>query len=244
MAFVRLSQTIEDGAGFDWDIQSDGRINDGENDAFDGAFDWRDFGSVSVAETTDAGLELPRTIDVFDELILERAIFVSPTSNWIRYFDTVTNFGASTITYEYDLTFDFGTDGSTAVATSSGDTIVSGLDQWLAVSSNDPANTDTLAGVLFGDGTLAPDLSFSFDDLSLTYSVTLAPGQSASFLTFGVQDNVASGVETRLESLSNPGFSALSGLDGVDLDQIVNWDFANHTLDLTGQPTHKTRSTV
>ncbi|MEM1387854.1 MAG: VWA domain-containing protein [Pseudomonadota bacterium] len=233
MSFVRLTQVLEDGNGFDWDVQTDGRIQDGENDAFDDAFDWTSLSSVSFAQRDGTTLSLPETFNT-SGLVFKREITVPSNEAWARFFDTVTNVSNQALTYTYTLSNRFGQDGSTVFTTSTGDAVLSAQDTWVAVSSSDPNDTNTQSGVLFGDGTLAPSLSFVSDRFTLSYDITLAPGESASFLNFGVQANSGGAVSNTLNTLEQLGFDALDGLDGVQLSQIVTWDLPDFALDIIG----------
>ena len=234
MNYVQLSVTAEDAFGFDWDINRDGSIRDGENDAFDTAFDWNRMGSVDLAIQSGNSFELLPYFDSYNQTLMSRLITVSDTGPWVRYVDTVQNVSDRAVAYTYELRFDFGQDGSTVLNTSSGDTLLDISDTWISVSSSNVNATNTNSGILFGDGSLVPSLSFSYDDFTLEQTVTLAPGEKASFLSFGVQGNQSADVLAVLGDLEDLGFTALDGLDGDILDNLVNWNLDNHALDLEG----------
>lgn len=234
MTLVSLSTSLFDGLGFEWDVQTDGRIFDGQDDAFDGAFDWIGYSSSSYALQVGNDLELERYFASFSDLIYDRKVTVSDSDNWIRYFDTITNNAAAAISYTFELRFNFGQGTTVLYNTSSGDGVFDVSDTWFSVSSSDPSNTDTKSGILFGDGSLLPALSQSSDTVDVEYTVTLGAGESLSFLTFGTQDTTVAGVESTLLDLADLDFDALDGLTGQQIEQIVNWDIPSLALTLTG----------
>ena len=53
-----LGVTLFDASGFRWDIQTDGNINDGTSDAYDGGLRHTNFPSFSSAQTEENGREI------------------------------------------------------------------------------------------------------------------------------------------------------------------------------------------
>lgn len=233
--FVTTTYTLVDGAGFEWDVSTDGSISDGENNAFDGAFDFVGFFASSTYELQDSGQSLVSFPDVNSTTVTQREVFVSPDSGFARFFDTITNTSSSPITFSYSLDSNFGTNGFTVADTQSGDAVVTRDDKWVVItSSSDPAITKS--GILFTNKTSkGPDsLVLNFDNLDADYTVTIQPGESVSFLSFGVQGTKKSVIKDTLKWLEDLPARALEGLTAEQLDQVVNFKIPSADQNVIG----------
>jgi len=106
MSGDRMSQTVPitlvDGQGFLWDIQGDGRIRDGTDDAFDSGLDSPDLRFVTGVTTEMSGRQVvlsPGTAASNPNIVLERRVYVPETEGWARFIDTATNTSDQPITY-------------------------------------------------------------------------------------------------------------------------------------------------
>ncbi|WP_371158001.1 calcium-binding protein [Jannaschia sp. 2305UL9-9] len=229
MTTIPLNTTLRDGNNFIWDIQSDGVISNGTNDAFDGGFRLgfaRGFFSTAEGEDGDRELAIgPFTGTGAPDIQITRKIHVSDDAGFARFLDSVTNTGDTTVTYTYQTRTNLGSDSRTnTVDTSDGDQLFSPEDFWI-VTDDEPNRWDPAVAHVFGNGGgLAPTTAtLSRDNLAYTFALTLAPGETRSILQFGVQDfDPDTAVETaeRLSSL----VEGLGGLSQEELDQIVNFD--------------------
>lgn len=232
--FVSATHSVTDGAGFIWDIRSDGAIYDGTNDAFDIGVDFTQLGSsyYLIAENSHT-FSTVGSVN-YSGFYTQRQIYVSQTDGYARFLDTVTNATNTTKTFTFDLRTDFGSDGAITSDTASGDSAVTSEDNW--VTTYDSSGTATPAGLLFTNdaGNNAGELSLSYDDLTYQFTITLAPGETASFLTFVSQGDSSGDVSATLSELENLPLGSLEGLSAEQINSIVNWDLPSRNLNLEG----------
>ncbi|MEM6312273.1 MAG: hypothetical protein AAF754_19800, partial [Pseudomonadota bacterium] len=156
---LSLPHTFTDGAGFTWDIQSDGRIRNGSADAFDAGMDLVDLRTVSSAGIDMDGRQLTLSAGPAvsnSNVSLERRIYVPDDEPWARFIDTATNTSGMPQTFTFRLSTKFGSDSLTrVVATSSGDQTLDASDHYFINDDDNPAGNDPQVAIAFGDGTLA-----------------------------------------------------------------------------------------
>ncbi|SNS82165.1 calcium-binding protein [Tropicimonas sediminicola] len=221
-------QTLIDGTGFTWDMWNDGRIGDGTSDAFDAGFDLFHMPYVSDVTSSMSGRQL--TIsgvsnEAGAEITFERSLYVPTTGGWARFVDTATNIGAATQTVTFSVRTDLGSNYATEIlATSSGDLAFDSDDRSILTDDGN-AQGDPMVGIAFGDGSRPADYTLiSNDDVIFEYTVTLAPGESASILYFGVQSYDLSDAQAMLAVLGGPlPGSMLEGIPDETLAQILNY---------------------
>lgn len=234
-SFVELPYELVDGAGYLWDIYSDGSISDGTNDAFDGGFDVYGAPFVYVGRYDD-GVNAVTTLEARNgDVIFSREVMVSRTEGYARFYDSVTNYTDTAITYTYRLDNDFGANSGTIVESESGDGLVANPDDWFYVT--DASDVDTPAvGVLYSErGAAHPDTVSQYTGtVDLSWTIDLAPGETKSFMTFGAQAIGPKVMANRLKALSNPDDDALNGLTNEQLVRLVNWNFSEASVDLRG----------
>ncbi len=225
-SWVRTTYEVTDGAGYIWDIYSDGRFYDGTSDHFDGAADVYGIGSFTWirADTTAQIFEIPE-YTTYSGLMSTRQIYVSPVDGFARVLDTFTNTSASAVTYTYSNDTDLGTDSATVYMTSSGDAATSTADTWVVGYAGSGSDTQ-VSGILYGNNTatVGSGISTSYDDVSFEMSVTINPGESVSFLSYYVQGYDTTTVATTLAGLADLPAEALEGLTNEQLETVVNWD--------------------
>ncbi|MGR3602019.1 MAG: VWA domain-containing protein [Heliomarina sp.] len=232
--FVRTTHTVIDGEGYEWDITGDGSIYDGSDDAFDYGMEFYGLSSAYYLISKGGGIYSTLPYLNYSGLYLERQIQVSNTYGYARFLDSITNVSDSTVTYTYQLITDFGADGNIATNTSSGDAAVTSEDSWVAVYDSTDATTS--AGVIFSNenGSGGGDLALSYDDLSYQYEVTLAPGETVSFMSFAAQGESVSDLSSILNDLKKLPANALEGLAAEQIETVVNWKLPNMSLELEG----------
>src|SRR3990167_4792593 len=106
-----MATTLIDGGGFDWDIQDNGSISDGENDAYDGGLAHNGFGYDLTPTTEDSGREVVVDGYTSGSVSVTRKIYVPDSgTGFARFLEIVTNNGASATTYNLGITTNLGSD--------------------------------------------------------------------------------------------------------------------------------------
>ncbi|WP_270934322.1 CARDB domain-containing protein [Falsiroseomonas oryzae] len=230
--------------GFEWDIEGDGSINDGTNDAYDGGqylivtqgaseywFEW-----FNSAGTEMGGRQIVFGPDTSSGLSVTRKVYVPNTGNqgFARFLESFTNTSSETRTFTVRIETNLGSDsGTIGIATSSGDATYAAGDRWVVTDdSSDGSGDPTMLHVVAGDGNV--QLPFqasreSSDDLYTRYSLTLAPGETRRILHFAVQNTnraAAQAVAPRIAALDTE-LDLLAGLTEIERNQIVNFDLGD-----------------
>jgi Ca2+-binding RTX toxin-like protein len=220
--------TLTDGRGFRWDFTSRGlSVNDGTSDAYDVAFVLQNY--LPSTDPTESGRYIIGASQTVNDLTVIRRAYVSATDGWARFEEVLTNNTASTLTRTFTIDSNFGSDGSTQIiATGSGDTAVSTADTWLITDDGTDATVgDPRLGFVFrgvGAGPVLSGLNVSGDNLSVTYTVTLAPGQTAVLLHFGAQSRDAAGLQSLMTSISADVAPFLTDMPANLVERLVNFN--------------------
>ena len=216
---------LTDGSGALWDIQGDGSINNGTDDAFDGASILEDFPLLDSGELEEDGREVvvgPATVGGVEIL---RKIFVPSDQPWARFLEVVTNTSSVTVNYDLTISTNMGSDDETAViGTGSGDLVFDAGDRWL-VTDDGASNTDpAVLQVIGGSGAEAPASAGLIDDeITFSYSLSLAPGETQIVMHFAAQSAEEAVLLDAGPLLSRLEGDALAGLSAGELAQIVNF---------------------
>lgn len=199
---VSFSYSLVDALSEIWDVEADGSIDDGTNDAYDDFFDLfidsvaivpdttvlRD-GRTVVVETTASGLDITRKIHV-------------PEAHaWVRFTEVLTNPSAGDITVDVQVEGNTGSDEGTdlAHATSSGDGTVSPGDEWM---TSHWELADPALGFLFPG---ASNVVKSDDDIDYYWNDVVVPaGGTVTLFHWGFQRS-ATDVDALSEELSTIG---------------------------------------
>ena len=232
--FVESTHTVLDGDGFEWDINADGSIVDGSVNAFDTGMDF--YGLNSYYYLIAEGQSTFRTLPYmnYSGIYMERQVQISQTDGYARFFDTLTNGSDSTVTYTYQLRTNFGANGNIATKTSSGNSAVNNKDSWVAVYDSTDATTPAGVLVTNKNGLGGADLELSYDSLTYSYQLTLAPGETVSFLSFAAQGDGPNDLAKTFNSLQKLPIGALDGLTADEIASIINWKLPSMELDLEG----------
>lgn len=265
---VDLSSEIEvEAAGVIWEIEVDeddegftvedaGIPATGQDDAYDDAlyfningvtYDPDPTGDLTDTTVTGATVNL-------SGLNVTGEYYADPNLPVIRALATLENPTNSAITIVFSLLGDLGSDGDTAVfSTSSGDAFVSPEDSW-AISFQDrdesPPSDPVIIHVLNGPfAEVTPQSSFlvnTLDGYGFQYEVTVPANSTRSLMFFNAltstTEEAAIAAELYEDISSDSPFAEttlLSGLTDEQLSNIVNWNFFGPTpLDdsLTGTP--------
>lgn len=187
-AAAAFSLILEDGLGLQWDVQSDGSIGDGEEDAWDGFFELTVGGQPFVMDS--AVIRDGRTVIVTDTdaggsgLNVTRKLHVSPDLGFARYTESFANPGAAAVIIDVGVGGNLGssetTDGIHFTASSDG--VVDSRDDWIVAGADDPQSTPS--AWIFPAGQPAK----SGDDVSVSWENLLVPaGQRVTLFHFAFQ---------------------------------------------------------
>jgi hypothetical protein len=231
---VELTAYVYDSLGFEWQIQGDGGIDDGTNDAYDGAheldidgesFPWFSFGTADGREVTIG----PATLGVVE---VTRQVYVPTDNAFARYLDVIENTTDATQTVTVGMHTNLGSDSSTEViATSSGDAITDASDHWVVTDDSidghggsDPVVVHVVSGP--GGAIVADALTVVAGDdyVSYSYILTLEVGEKVALLQFAVQRHTPDDAIAAAEELSALLGGATDGLSEDDLALVQNFD--------------------
>lgn len=242
MSEIFLPTVLFDSSGFRWDIQENGSILEGTDDAFDGGLNLNNFPFLSTAQTEDNEREIVIGPAFIDQVQVQREIYVPQDQSWARFLEIVTNTSSATVNYRVNLDTDLGSDGSTVlVSTSSGDNVFNTDDNWLVTDDFDGTGDPTVVHVIAGEnGSLRPDAaSFNFDNVfalsnttkvNFAYNLTLAPGETQIVMHFAAQNSDQATALTKASDLASLKLDALAGISSEELQQIVNFGLTPPTL--------------
>ena len=140
--------TVTSANGHPWDIiTSDGNVNDGGGDAFDGfgflGLRVLDASSVSLGEVSrisgfnlvqsegNARLLFSVSPVSFNGVTVSRQLYMPPGTDFLRYYDTFVNTTAAPLKIQVAFQGNLGSDSATVVsATASGDQLLTAADVW------------------------------------------------------------------------------------------------------------------
>ncbi len=236
---------LTDTEGQTWDIRDTNggglSIVDGTNDAFD-------FGMILFVNGTPVnplaasvdfnGREVNAVPVLIGGIAVQRQVLVSDAAissiGFARFFDSFTNTTDAAITITVQTRSDSGADANTTLTTSSGDGILTTADKGF-FTEDGAAAADSIAMIAYGDGqstSLAPSSATltDNDDIAITHTLTLQPGETQSLLQFVTQTDAGDTVSAGLD-LTNFTNSAiildasgfLAGLTREEQLSIVNY---------------------
>jgi hypothetical protein len=227
---ISLPVALYDGGGYQWDIQSDGNINNGTSDAYDGGLYLTGFPGFSSGVSEDNGREIVIGSATIGDVQVTRKIYVPTDQVWARYLEIVTNSTDSTINYTVNINTNLGSDGGTyLIRTSDGNTSFDPDDYWIVTDDYGNGEGDpTMLHVLPGD--VRPTYVYSnasvsggSDALSYGYDLTLAPGETQIVMHFAAQNQDQATALTKGSQLAALGLDALAGISEEELSQVVNF---------------------
>lgn len=217
---------LTDGRGYRWDVGSDGTIWDGTNDAYDGGFVLSGYTPDSqIATIEDGGREIALAADVQGSLSVSRKIYIDPTYGFARFLDSVTNNGASAVTYTFTYATNLGSDGAEHIQnSSSGDTAVSISDDWVISEDNNLSDPNLLFVTSGIQGVNPSSQSSAPGNFYYSYSVAVNPGETKSIMHFASQDYDTNQLATNASFLEALDYSALSGMTSAEKTSVVNFN--------------------
>ena len=243
---VSLPMDLFDGNGFRWDIQTDGRIRYGTDNAYyyssyggldlyritlpDGSYD--DFNVYSTAMTEDQGRELTLGPHVFsgNDLEVKRKIFVPDDEAFARYLEILENTGTSEMTVRIYIRTYLGSGGDTVIVqTSSGDQSLATDDDYIITDDEDGTGTPTMVHVFSGPNAevepaeLESDLSSYYYRMGYYFDVTIPAGERRVVMHFASQNSNRADAHASATTLHCLQGRALTGLTPDEQADIVNF---------------------
>ncbi|VEP16904.1 hypothetical protein H1P_510007 [Hyella patelloides LEGE 07179] len=226
MTDITLPIDLFDASGFRWDIQGDGNISDGTNDAYDGGLRLNNFGFFENAQTEDDDREVVIGTSNFGDLEITRKIYVPEDQSFARFLEIVTNTGTSTTDFTVSLDSNLGSDSDTFIVdTANEDTVFNADDNWLITDDFDDGGDPTMLHIIAGeDGEIRPDAaSLNFDDINFAYNLTLAPGETQIIMHFAAQNANQAEALAKAPELVALELDALAGMSNEELEQVLNF---------------------
>jgi len=176
-----------------------GELVQGYNNAFDGygrlIVGGTPFTSPVSYSTTDGGQSIITASSTTAGLAVSRKVTVPNTGDedFVRTIDSFTNNTDTAITTTVTIVGNLGSDDDTMVfATSDGDTIVETTDQWIGTDDADGSGTPAIIHYIHGPLGLKPaSVSVIGDNITWTYEITVAAGETVQFLVLRVLNSAA-----------------------------------------------------
>lgn len=240
---INLPTNLFDFNGFRFDIQTDGTLLDGTQDAYDGGLHLSlfsggtelPFTGSSVGFTQENGRQVVIQQLGLANLDVTRKIFVPDTGYFARYMEILTNSGTAPVTVDAQIFSNLGSDSATRIiATSSGDKILGTDDFWVVSDDDDgtfpfPNSDPTLAHIFGGPnarlGVSAVSLPPSGSD-NLSYrwnNLTIPPGQTIILMHFASQAATQPSATAAAQRLVQLPPEAIAGLSSDEIANIQNF---------------------
>ena len=197
LAYINL--TSMGGKLFDIRETTDGALNNGTSDAYDGCYyltvNGTRYSRGSATHTTTAGgrhVHMPEV--AVGALRVQRHIYVPAAGGeYARYIDVIRNPSAMPVTTTAAITGNLGSDSSTVTtSTSSGDLAITTADHWFGTDdSGDGSGDPSLAHLFHAPGALVTPtaVSRSRDSINITYMTTIPAMGEVAFMTFAIQES-------------------------------------------------------
>jgi hypothetical protein len=227
-ADVYLPCTLRDRLGYKWDIQKDGSILDGTDDAFDGGFRLDGFPTQNIAATEDAGRELVIGPARTGTILYTRKIFVSEKSGFIRYLEFVQNDNILPVNVDLLIYSNLGSDiGNSLIQTSSGDSLLELIDNWVIADdiadAGDPAVVEVFSDDAYHPRPSQVSASVGVGNVSFAYRLVLPAQSRAIVMHFGAQRRNLGEAAVIASSLSALKGGALEGMSPEERSLVVNF---------------------
>jgi hypothetical protein len=230
---IDMPTTFNDGNGFTWDMQGDGNINNGSNDAYDGGMRLHvngvPFGAFAQGTLSENGREVRLGVSGLSGLEVIRRVYVPESQAFVRYLELLRNPTDADISVVVEIDTNLGSDGSTVIVTTSdGDTVVEAADTWTVTDdATDGGGDPSLAHVYAGQGaSVAPTVTVPTGRIVYAYEVTVPAGGRVALMHFDSQNANRSAAIAGAGFLGGLGNGTLEGIEQDVLAEIVNFDLA------------------
>jgi plastocyanin len=201
------------------------------------------FNGGTIGTTEEAGREIAVRQQNLAGLDVTRKVFIPRDGYFVRYVESITNPTAAPITLDVRVRNNFVpyNGGARVISTSSGDNVLgvadeNNPDRWVVIDDNsdtDPNQFYSLPAPTFvfdgpGGAQRAGATAFAtnpnYGQLNYQWnSVTIAPGETVSYMHFGVQQISRAAARASAERLAQLPPEALAGLSQSEVSQIRNF---------------------
>ena len=251
-ADVTLPHTVDipidlfDGNGFRWDIQTDGRIRYGTDNAYyyssyggldlasimlpDGYSDDFNGSSDAIAEDEDRELTIGPHVFSGRDLEVNRKIFVPEDEAFARYLEILENTGTTEMTVRiYIRTYLGSQEDTEIIQTSSGDQSLAANDDYIITDDEDGTGTPTMVHVFSGaNAEVEPSemesyLSSYYYRMGYYFDVTIPAGERRIVMHFASQNANRADAHASATALHCLQGRALSGLTPDEQEDIINF---------------------
>ena len=229
MTDISLPIDLFDSSGFLWDVQGDGNISNGTDDAYDGGLRLNNFDFFDNAQTEDNDREIAIGSSIVGDVQITRKVYVPENQSFARFLEIVTNTGSSTADFTVSLDTNLGSDSETFVVdTASGDTFFNTDDNWIVTDDFDNGGDPTMLHIIAGEGgEIRPNAaSLNFDDINFAYNLNLAPGETQIIIHFAAQNTDQANALAKAPELAALELDALAGMSDDELRQVLNFSTA------------------
>lgn len=230
------SMTLTDGASFTWDVRTDGGIDNGTGDAFDGGMvlmvDGTYFMFAGTGMTELGGRQLAHGPSLMSGLSVTRRVYVPAAEGWARFLEYFDNPTSAPITAMVRIETNPGSDSSTIVTgSSSGDTVFSATDRWVTTDDTTSGGDPSLCHALYGIGGTVIPTSVDMivhscagtEGVAVDYRITVPAGGRVILMHFGSQSSDSSSAMASCTALSALPATTTSDIVATDRAAIVNW---------------------
>ncbi len=242
---MTIDVTLTDAGGQVWDFSSDRSVDingnfqlgfgleDGQSDTVDNGFVLLVNGTAvnpQAASVDEGGREINTAPVLIDGVAVSRSVLVSDVVSFARVLDSFTNTTDAAVTITVQTVVNSGADDFLQfAATSDGNTVLEPGDTGYVTDDANTTGGDSALLVAYGDGTLVPtSATVNGDDIVVTHTLTLQPGETQSLLQFGQQTDTSVFAAGDLSFFTGNGaFSAtpalLQGLTETERASVVNY---------------------
>jgi Bacterial Ig-like domain/Carboxypeptidase regulatory-like domain len=243
--YTSLPKNLIDGGGYVWDINLNGSIRNGTDDAFDNAgymINPSTFASFYYAVAEDDDREF--VMGPYERLSWRttRKIFVPADDRFIRYLDIIENISEAPETLTYRIYDYLGASSDwEIIETSSGDNVFNTYDTWVITRYNGsvarPVVLHVFAGIV---SPVLPNYTYtniptSGDYFAFGFGTPVQAGETVAFMHFISQQPDVDSARVQAEALLCLKGSALSGLSPEEQDMVINF-YAYTDADCDGMP--------
>ncbi|MFN3200691.1 MAG: thrombospondin type 3 repeat-containing protein [Bradymonadia bacterium] len=232
--------TIElfDSDGYLWDIEAEGSISDGTDDAFDSGGElWvngTEYAGTGQISRSLNGREIyfPPVPEIELSLMISRKVYVPAGDGlgFVRVLNIIENVGFEAADTGVQIISNMGSDaGTVLVASSLNDGAFTTADNWLITDDETNPGDDPAVGQLIAgpNSRLRPvAATLDRDDITTDYFVRVHPGQRVIIMHLMTQANAQATAQNKVDALYNLGIEVTFGIPQDELDDIYNFSFA------------------